>query len=175
MAKTKIKPGSAAELAAMYPGPKRIPVHIVRVKGDAGSRTVEVEESTVTVYALPVEQLGRVMDILLPVLELSGTKPFTQFLADHKADIDAAIAEATGYSVEDIRCFDGNDHLTVVNAIIERNADFFVRLLGQAAASEHQATIAAAEDGDGRTQSPTFVAGAIPTPSATHSPSSMPQ
>lgn len=171
MTKTdKARPGTAGELAEMFPAPKQLPVRITRVTGAGAERKVEIEESTVTVYALPIEQLGRIVGIFEPVLTaMTEPKRFLQFISDNKPAVYAAVAEATGWSVADVAAFNGDDFMTVVFAIIEANNDFFGRLL--ALAGFGSLGIPAGSNGAGPGPSPTFAAGEAPIPSDTRSPS----
>lgn len=173
MTKAKAKPGTAAELAAIYPGPKRIPVRITRATGKGETRQVEVKTVAVSVYALPIEQLARLVEILEPVMaQMTEPKRVLQFVADNKLEVYAAVAEATSFDVEDVAAFDGDGFLSVVFGIVEMNHDFFVRLLGLAGYGPPGTP---SDNGDGPRPSPSFGIGATPIPNATHSPSSTPQ
>lgn len=127
------KPGTMAEVAAMYPAPTSVPVRVVRVTGAGNNRAVAVETVAVMVYAMPVEELGRIVAILEPVMA-HGDQPqrTLQFISENKESVYDAVAVATGWSVDDIRLFDGNDFLTVLFKIVDANESFFVRLLGLA-------------------------------------------
>lgn len=173
MKKDKAKPGTAAELADIYPGPRRIPVRITRVSGKGEARQVAVREVLVSVYALPIEQLARLVEIIEPVLaKMDEPKRVLQFIAENKIEVYTAVAEATGFDVADVAGFDGDGFLSVVFGIVEMNHDFFVRLLGLAGFGFPGT---GSENGAGKKPSPTFAAGVTRTPNATHSPSSTPQ
>ena len=127
---TKAKPGTNAELAEMFPLPKQVPVRLARVTGEGADRTVAIEHSKVTIYALPIEQLNRIVQILDPVLSGSEGQRIEHLLTENRAEFYGVVAEATGWKTEDVACFVGNDFARVLDEILQVNADFFARRLG---------------------------------------------
>lgn len=171
MTKKVPKPGTAAELAAMFPAENQIPVRVTRVAGDGPERKVTIEKSAVTIYALPIEQLGRIVDIFEPILNgMTEPKRVLQFISENKPAVYAAVSEATGWAKEDIGAFNGDDFVAIVFAIFEANRDFFVRLL--ALGGFAPPTTGIPSNGDGRKPLPSSDVGAMPTPSVTPSMSS---
>lgn len=170
----KPKPGTVAELSAMYPAPRRIPVRVVRIEGDKGERKVVTEHSIAVVCKLPIDVLNRMVQILEPVIERGGDAPVrvTKMMLDHEGEFHAFIAEATGWPAADVARFMGEDYMAVINAILEDNSDFFLHRLGLVGFASPAIRSAS---GDGPRPSPSSGAGDAPIPSVTHSPSLTPQ
>jgi hypothetical protein len=170
MKKDKARPGTAAELAEQYPGPRMIPVRLVRIEGMGRERRVFNDPATVTVYALPIQQLGRLGQVLAPIANALATTPNIWTLTlEHEDEIMAAVSEAIGWDIAEVGTIHSSDFVDVVKAIMEENADFFVRLLGP---QSDPATKAAGANGDGRTPSDSSGGGETLTPSDIPSPSS---
>lgn len=167
----KAKSGSIDELADLYPGSRVLPVRLVRVEGMGSDRKVSYDAAKVTVYALPIQQLGRVGQALAPIAgDLTTAANIWTLTLQHEAEIMTAVAEAIGWEVDDVGGIHSSDFVDVAKAIMEMNADFFARLLAPQGLGS-QATKAGA-NGDGRTPSDSSGAGETLTPSDTPSPSS---
>lgn len=154
----KHKPGSAAELANFYPGPRRVPVRIIEVKGAGDTREVVTREVTVLVYELPVTVIARVAVALGAVMEpgkLLSIGRFMQLAAEHQAEVFAAVHEATGMDVADIANIRGADFYDLVDTILTVNQDFCDRLL-EPLAFVNRATGRPRPNGDGSGVSTSF-------------------
>lgn len=178
---TKAKPGTAAELAAMFPAPKTIPVRIVRVEGEGAERRVRVEQSQATVYKLPIEQLTLAVQILEPTFsQVDGEVRIVNMLTGDPKPFYAVVAEVTGHPVEDVARFAGDDFIVVLNEILQYNADFFLHRLGLVtlrlpSVPGRENGEADGSDGDGAMPSPSSASGDARIPSASHSPPLLPQ
>lgn len=171
----KAKPGSARELAEMYPLPESIEARIIRVDGDGAERKVSIERVKVTIYKLPIVQLARVVQVLDPVLSVvEGSVPMVKLMTDNPSEFYAVVSEATGVPVDDVANFDVEDFFAVLNGILRLNADFFLRRLGLATVRLPSGPGRESEDanGDGAKLSPSSASGASPILNASPSPSS---
>lgn len=175
MKESKTKSGSASELAEIYPAPKSIDARIIRVEGDGGERRVVIERVRVAIYKLPIEQLARAVQVLDPVLSvIEGQVGIIKLLTDSPQAFYQLVAEATGFPIEDIARFDAGDFLSVLNGILQFNADFFLHRLGLLAPGSpsgpgHENT---PKDGDGPKPSPSSASGASPIPAVSPFPPS---
>lgn len=159
-------PGTAGELAELYPAAKRLELRLVWVEGEGEAAQVKARKVAVQVYPFPIHVLGRVARALAPALHaLNEAVSLWVFAAEYETETHAAVAEATGLSVEDVALIDGNDFITLLEAIRDANRDFLNRLLDPPA-SGSQATRMKAANGDGRSASPSSSDTASPTPSA---------
>lgn len=176
MKKDKAKPGTASELAAMYPGPKIIPVRLVRIEGEGRSRQVFYDPADVVVCGMPIEQLGRVSGLLIPLADAIGEQSsLLAFLSEHKEEALAVVADAIDWPVADLKRMHSSDFMDVAMLIVQENVDFFVRLLGPAAFALPGIQAGVPGNGAGPTPSVSFASGETRIPSATPSPSSPPQ
>lgn len=154
------KPGSAAELAAIYPAAREIEVHM---GGEA---------ATISVRALSIERIGAVADALGPALDEVTKAPSINALAlvlvRHYKHTIRAVAAAVDWPPAQIGRIDASEFHMLVWAVIEANADFFVRLLGPVAFATPEATPEARGNGAGATPSDSSDAMGTPTPSVTH-------
>lgn len=174
--KKRAKPGTPAELAEMFAAPREIKVRVASEVGSGKKRRFVYGEDSVSVCALPIQQLGGLIDILAPLV--AGDKAevgFWELAAEHRDMVYAAFAHATGWPLDEIRRIHPSDFLTVAHAIVEANADFFVRLLGPAVFGLQGMPDKVPGNGAGPNPSVSFAGGDAPTPSASRSPSSTPQ
>ncbi len=168
MAQKKAARGTAAELAAMFPGQRQITVRVKRVLGEGDARVVEWLSHTIAVEPMVIEQLGRVAERLLPITDaLERTPNFLALAVSHPDVIIGVVAEAIDWPIEQARMIHGADFVTLTRAILEDNKDFFDRLLGPLV-SGMLATIREAIVGDGPTPSVSSSATDTSVPSATH-------
>jgi hypothetical protein len=172
----KVKPGTASELAAMYPAPKAIPVRLVRIQGEGRTREVFYDPAKVTVCGMPIEQLGRISELLIPLADAMGEQSsLLAFLSEHKEEALAVVAEAIDWPIDELRLMHASDFITVAMSVVNENINFFVRLLGPAAFALPGIQAEVPGNGAGPKPSVSFAAGETRTPNATPSSSSMPQ
>lgn len=152
------KAGTLDELADMYPGTRTLTVRIVRVTGKGEARKVSYESRKATVYALSIQQLGRVGKALAPIA--AGVE------GDVEEGIFEAVAELIGFEVADVGAMHASDFRDLVAAILEMNTDFFIQPRANPA-SDGQATTAGT-NGDGAMPSSSSSLAAATIPSGSH-------
>lgn len=173
--KEKAKPGTSAELAELYPAPHEIKVRVGKEEGQGKRRRFVYEDDVVVVSALPIQQLGALIDTLAPLVNDKDDADILTLATEHRGIVYAAFAQATGWSAEDVGRIHPTDFISAVQAIVDANADFFVRLLGPAVFGTPGNKALTPGNGAGPTPSTTSTHRDTPIPSATHSPSSRPQ
>lgn len=162
------KPGTAAELAELFPVSRNMTIKVKRVEGSGAARAVYWDPVGIVVDPMAIEHLGRVAAELVPITAALESSPnFLALAISHPGPIMAAVAQAIEWDVERVKLIHAGDFVTLTRAILEDNKDFFDRLLGPLV-SGILATIREALSGGGPMQSPSSAGTGTAIQSATH-------
>lgn len=112
MQKTEEAPAPADELEKLFPAAREVQV---------GAKTVKVE-------ALGIRKLGQVARLLKKIADAAGDEPTViDVFVEHHDELIAIVATATGEADDWVGRIPPADFVKLVFAVVEVNADFFVR------------------------------------------------
>lgn len=123
MAAKNPKPGSVAELAALYPAPKVI---AVRVRSAPDAQTFE--DDTIVVDEMDIVQIGRAAHELAAIPDLTSDN-LLLIAARHHQEVFAAVGIAIRWPTERVSRLAARSFADVLSAIYEANDGFFIRCL----------------------------------------------
>lgn len=101
------------------------------IEGLAPPRTIDVVAGGQTLHIAPasISNLAAMLRDGKDVYAALGDQPLTQLFADHTEALIDICTHGTGISRDDIADMNGDEFLSVLSAVLEANADFFIHRL----------------------------------------------